>query len=224
MNDYVKQSSAGYWDSMVGDFDAIYAKRSFLDRWLRRDIYERVDMTVELVNKLGEHQRVLDVGSGTGRLCIPLARSGHTVVGVDFSAGMLDQARHFAEAAGVADRCTFLQDDVVADGSRVVRPGERYDAVAILGVLDYISDPLPMLKRLLLLEPKLIIASFPRAGTLRAWLRVMRYRLQGLDCPLYFYTGEQIAGYAREMGVNHLFMEMGQLHFAKFSKSPYIPY
>jgi ubiquinone/menaquinone biosynthesis C-methylase UbiE len=223
MSNDVSQSSARYWDAMVEDFDAIYSgKRASrlavgLDRWLRRDIYERIDETVRLVDRLGPRQRVLDVGTGTGRLCIPLARNTHSVVGVDFSAAMLARARELAEAAGVAGQCSFIQDDLVEDGSKTLRPGVSFDAVAILGVLDYISDPLPMLWRVNALRPKLIVASFPREGTPRAWLRRARYRVQGLDCPLYFYTARQVECYGRALDARRVSQRvMGQLHFASF--------
>ena len=222
MTTQITQSSARYWDSMVEDFDAIYSGERGsrlavrLDRWLRRDIYDRVEETVRVVNRLGARQRVLDVGTGTGRLCIPLARSGHAVVGVDFSAGMLARAREIAQAAGVARQCTFLQDDLVAGGDKTLG-GERFDAIAILGVLDYISDPLPMLQRLNGTRPKLIVASFPREGTVRAWLRRARYKAQGLDCPLYFYTAEQVERYGKALGVRRVAQRiMGQLHFASY--------
>ncbi|HEX3808012.1 MAG TPA: class I SAM-dependent methyltransferase [Gaiellaceae bacterium] len=44
---------------------------------------------------------VLELGVGTGRIAVPIAASGVEVVGVDFSAGMLEVARERAELAGV---------------------------------------------------------------------------------------------------------------------------
>jgi len=46
--------------------------------------------------------RVLDLGCGTGRVSIPLARSGHTVTGVDGSPVMLSRARVKSQEAGVS--------------------------------------------------------------------------------------------------------------------------
>jgi len=46
--------------------------------------------------------RILDMGCGTGRHSIELAKRGYQVTGVDLSLGMLDVARTNADAAGVA--------------------------------------------------------------------------------------------------------------------------
>lgn len=47
-------------------------------------------------------RRILDVGCGTGRHAIELARRGYSVVGVDLSDAQLARARDKAAAAGVA--------------------------------------------------------------------------------------------------------------------------
>jgi len=56
--------------------------------------------------------RVLDVGCGTGRHAIELARRGYTVTGVDLSRSLLDRARQKAAQAGVS--VTFRQHDARA--------------------------------------------------------------------------------------------------------------
>lgn len=44
---------------------------------------------------------VVELGCGTGRIAVPTAQAGVRVIGVDFSAGMLEVAREAARAAGV---------------------------------------------------------------------------------------------------------------------------
>lgn len=72
---------------------------------------------------------VLDVGVGTGRGSLPLARKGYAVTGVDSSQAMLDECRRQAGDMPV----TLLQGDVanlpVEDG--------RYDTVMALNVLTH---------------------------------------------------------------------------------------
>jgi len=53
--------------------------------------------------------KVLDVGCGTGRHAIELARRGYPVTGVDLSSSLLDRARQKAVQAGVP--VTFVQQD-----------------------------------------------------------------------------------------------------------------
>jgi SAM-dependent methyltransferase len=56
--------------------------------------------------------RILELGCGTGRVTIPLARDGHDVTGIDTSASMLETARHKATAENPRGRVTFVQRDM----------------------------------------------------------------------------------------------------------------
>lgn len=58
--------------------------------------------------------RTLDIvepGIGTGRVALPLAISGHRVVGVDVSRPMLDACARKASLLGVGDRVTLAKGD-----------------------------------------------------------------------------------------------------------------
>lgn len=66
----------------------------------------------------------LEIGCGTGRHSVELARQGHRITGIDLSGGMLDEARRAAEAAGVSDRITFVQ----ADATGYSPEAEAFDA------------------------------------------------------------------------------------------------
>ena len=57
--------------------------------------------------RLRPGESVLDVGCGSGALALPLARAGHDVVAVDFSAGMLDVLRRRASADGLQNVTTI---------------------------------------------------------------------------------------------------------------------
>ena len=56
-----------------------------------------------------EGRRILDVGTGTGRAAIALARRGAVVTGIDASAEMLQVAERRAREAGVS--VTFTRGD-----------------------------------------------------------------------------------------------------------------
>lgn len=57
---------------------------------------------------------ILELGCGSGRLLLPLARLGHSVTGLDVSAQMLDRARArlVQEATAVQRRITLYQADM----------------------------------------------------------------------------------------------------------------
>jgi SAM-dependent methyltransferase len=54
---------------------------------------------------------LLELGCGTGRLLIPLARAGYAVTGVDLSPEMLAIARAKRAAADLAERVTLIEGD-----------------------------------------------------------------------------------------------------------------
>jgi SAM-dependent methyltransferase len=55
---------------------------------------------------------VLELGCGSGRVCLALARSGFDVTGVDTSAEMLSLARAYAVESGLSGRVHLEQADV----------------------------------------------------------------------------------------------------------------
>jgi SAM-dependent methyltransferase len=49
-------------------------------------------------------QSILELACGTGRACIPIALSGHKVVGTDYAPEMIEIATRKRDAAGLSDR------------------------------------------------------------------------------------------------------------------------
>ena len=100
-----------YWEKIADQFDTIYSGRKspfarWLDRVFRKDMYDRLRLTLEECAD-EKIRSVLDVGTGTGRFCIPMAGSKDRLLGIDFSESMIDLARKQAEDAGVGDRVEF---------------------------------------------------------------------------------------------------------------------
>ncbi len=69
---------------------------------------------------------VLDVGCGTGRIAIPIAKQGSNVIGLDFSRKILQIARSKAENEGVADRLRFVRGDMKSFSFQ-----ERFDLIIL---------------------------------------------------------------------------------------------
>lgn len=77
----------------------------------------------DLAHEAGPRARVLDLGGGTGRVSLDLARSGHRTWNVDLDAVLLDEARLLAAEAGLEDVHVLHRDVVeLADDG----PGERF--------------------------------------------------------------------------------------------------
>lgn len=55
---------------------------------------------------------LLELGCGTGRLLLPLARAGFSITGVDMSPRMLEVAQAKVDAAGLDDQITLVQADM----------------------------------------------------------------------------------------------------------------
>ena len=71
--------------------------------------------------------RLLDMGCGTGRLCVHFAAKGYDCVGVDLSEPMLAQSRANASAAGVS--CEWKTANLVELGDL---PDQSFDYAACL--------------------------------------------------------------------------------------------
>jgi ubiquinone/menaquinone biosynthesis C-methylase UbiE len=79
------------------------------DPW-SRSVTEDVDFYVE--HALASGGPVVELGVGTGRIAIPIARAGVHVIGVDSSPGMLEVAREAAASAGVSQLLDLRLGDI----------------------------------------------------------------------------------------------------------------
>jgi glycine/sarcosine N-methyltransferase len=75
--------------------------------------------------------RALDAGCATGSHALALAARGWTVVGLDSEAAMAAAAREAALRAGLAERASFAQGDILDLAKRF--GGESFDLVLCLG-------------------------------------------------------------------------------------------
>jgi len=103
----------------------VYGANTYGDAFA--DVYDEwyatvtdVPATVQRVAALAAGGRVLELGVGTGRLAIPIARAGLTVVGVDASEAMLTRLRHNDPEGRVATVLGDMVDDLPSGPFEVV--------------------------------------------------------------------------------------------------------
>jgi 2-polyprenyl-3-methyl-5-hydroxy-6-metoxy-1,4-benzoquinol methylase len=207
------QQIAEYWNDIAHDFDAIYTgdknpiARS-LDRWLRRDIYQRFEWVMREAGPTSDlgGMKICDIGCGSGRFVASLAKRGAEVTGVDFAPKMLKLGAQLCEKEGVADRCKFVLSDVLD-----WKTDEQFDLVIAIGFWDYVADPLPRLQVIRKLTKTTFLSAWPRAATLRASIRKVRLKAEG--CPVYFFTLPQVEDYLQRAAFSVEKREiLGQLH------------
>ncbi|HEY9234700.1 MULTISPECIES: ArsR/SmtB family transcription factor [Phenylobacterium] len=85
---------------------------------------------------VGPFKKLVDLGSGTGRMLTLLGPQAETAVGLDLSQQMLNIARNHVAEAGL-ERCELRHGDIF--GTRL--PGQSADLVVVHQVLHYLADP-----------------------------------------------------------------------------------
>src|ERR1700722_19826259 len=186
---------AEYWDRIAPQFDSIYAGNKNLlarglDRWLRKDMYQRFDWVMRKAEEL-RPATVCDIGCGSGRFVSSLAKRGAQVTGLDFAPEMLKLGAELCAKEGVTARTKFVLSDVVD-----WKTDEKFDLVIAIGFWGYVADPLPRLKVIRSLTTKTFLSAWPRAGTMRASIRKVRLKADG--CPVYFFTQAQVDDYLKK--------------------------
>ena len=189
---------ARYFDRHAEDFDTIYEDRKgrlrrLRDQLSRGTVVQRLTFVDQLASE-APPGRVVDVGCGSGRFSVRLAEHGWQVVGLDFAAEMVVLAREHAAAAGVADRCTFLEADFLAWDT-----AGDFDLGLAIGVFDYVGDAHPLLAKLGEVSGGRLVASFPKRWHALVPLRWARLRASG--CPVHFYTRASVEALAAAAGL-----------------------
>lgn len=200
-----------YWNNEADAFQRIYTHRkSNLSNWLdnvfRKDMYERFVFTIKNCEPIRD-RTFLDVGCGNGLYSFDLARKGaRRVLGLDISEVMIGLCKAASEEENLSDRTEFVQTDLLEYSTN-----ERFDVSFGIGLFDYISDPLPVLKKMRQLSTDKVILAFPRFWTWRAPIRKVRLNARG--CDVFFYTKPRLDKLMRDAGFQrHEVHKVGKLH------------
>lgn len=128
------------------DVDVLDTREGY-DRWAA--IYDGEDNPLIVLEEpqvqrlLGEVRglSIADIGCGTGRHALQLARAGAHVTAVDFSEGMLDKGRHKAEGLSIR----WVRQDI-ADALPL--ESASFDRVICCLVLEHIAEPEKLFREL----------------------------------------------------------------------------
>jgi 2-polyprenyl-3-methyl-5-hydroxy-6-metoxy-1,4-benzoquinol methylase len=192
------QAQRAFWNSEADAFQRIYTHRkskfaNTLDQIFRKDMYERFVFTIEHCEPI-RGRTFLDVGCGNALYSLELARKGAAkVVGIDISEVMIGLCKQSSENENLTDVCTFIQTDLLD-----YKPESTFDVSFGIGLFDYISDPLPVMKRMREVSTDRAIMAFPRLWTWRAPIRKMRLARKG--CDVFFYSKAKIEKLLRDAG------------------------
>lgn len=181
--------SAKFFDGFAAAFDTLYDKKRgpfmrWIDEQYRSDMFIRFRLTFEVFGNL-QNKTVADIGCGSGPYVIEaLKRDAAHAVAVDPAPGMLSLLRRRLADSGNEARCT------VSEGAfpQILPPA--CDHVIVMGVMDYVPDPLAFLSALRRITKVSAAVSFPSKHWFRTPFRKFRYWVK--RCPVYFYEEEQI--------------------------------
>lgn len=129
------------------------------------------DQCVDHAIRLGMHQGiVLDLGTGTGRVAIELARRCPevTILGIDQSPDKIGNAIDAVEQQGLQGRLHFQ----VADPRRTRFKTEYFDGVLCNGLLHQINDPVSLLNgiaRIVKRDGAVLVRDLRRPSLMSAW-------------------------------------------------------
>lgn len=147
-------------------FWAIYALA--YDTLARLKPYDHMLQDVVNLLALHPHERVLDVGCGTGNLIGHLIKKQVMVAGVDFSGAMLRRAE---SKYGASETIELKQVDLMRQP--LPFPDRAFHAAAVVNVLHALPDPHPALReivRVVRLGGRVVIATpLPTAAPMRVF-------------------------------------------------------
>lgn len=196
MKENHKRKVKEYFEVGAKDFDDIYnwmsgsqdkSLKMGINKLFRKGMVERFKLTL---NECEPNSTILDVGCGSGRISIALAKKGANITGIDYSSQMIELAndylKKYEEENDTKLNIKFIYSNFVENYNNA----EKFDISLALGVLDYLKNPIPLLLKMKNLTKEKLIISYPAKFTFQMPLR--KIWLWAKKCPVYFYTKKRI--------------------------------
>jgi len=186
------------------DFDAIYDNEGgtltrFINRVFRKGMRERVELT--LLECERTRGTVLDVGCGSGRVSIMMAKRGMRVIGIDYSQRMIELARGYLDEERKRSGVDLDVEFITADFMESYDPESKFEMTVALGVFDYVPDPGPFLEKMASITDGKMISAFPDRFAFQMPLR--KLWLQKRGCPVFFYSEKDVRKLHEELGFDN---------------------
>lgn len=185
-----------YWDKEIDKFDKIYEDTKnpleiFMDLFRKDFILERAKIVYALTEKLEKGAVIVDLGCGTGRQSIELAKRGFRVYGFDISERAVELAN--AQAGAMDLQVVFEKGDIVN------KEYPECDLIIGLGLMDYLKDEevVRILKQVNKLKCKFFF-SFPY-NCMKSYVRYIYRRLSGTT--IYLHSPEEIKALFSSAGI-----------------------
>jgi ubiquinone/menaquinone biosynthesis C-methylase UbiE len=159
------------------------------EEWYTSDKGRFVDLlekeTIKTLCKINHGDKVLEIGCGTGHFSAYFESLGAEVVGLDTSPEMLKFAK---------DRNGKLNIDFQAgDAYRLPFPDNSFDLVAMITVLEFISNPGQAIKEAFRVSRNKIFLGILNRFSLLAWKR--RRSKKDIWGKAHFYSLKEILGF-----------------------------
>lgn len=191
-SDLQTKDVSDFFSNFADTWDFLYdGRQNLFIRWFngkfRHDIYERYELTFLHLGDDLTGKSILDIGCGSGVYSFEAARRGASaVVGIDIAEGMISLCNRRAHECGLSDRIKFICGEfpLLTPLSALT---QKFDYAVVMGVMDYIKDPLPFLTSLREQLCGYALISFPGKEWLRWQLRRWRYKLLG-RCAIWHYN------------------------------------
>lgn len=166
MSTYWTESSEGYSEVILDEMEHE-----------QKEVWQNL---IDTYRPPGEHLNVLDAGCGPGFFSILMAQQGHKVTAIDFSEGMLEQAKRNAGNYGVGDDIDFFQ----MDAQEPVFEDNTFDLILSRNITWIFREPIKAYKEWLrILKPKGRFLAFDGNWYLHLYdEEVYRQYLKNMEC------------------------------------------
>ena len=206
-----RQGSGGHGPAASRHYSyAVYADPAMAERFdamrfsgpIGRLIAETQEQQIAAFLAPVEGRRLLDVGTGTGRAAIALAKRGAHVTGVDASAEMLEVAERRAAEAGLSRRSpgeggvTFVR----GDAHHLDLPDRSFDAVVCLRMLMHTPDWRASLRELCRVADDRVVFDYPSLYSAAAIQAVTRRAAHVVNPSIEAYRVFSPSSVARVLG------------------------